>query len=632
MSKVRIQDDLYNYVNEKTLEQLIIPDDKPCAGGFMVLSDDVEKTMMDEFEQMCKLSSYPNDYLKRACMLYKIAMDTKKKDEFGITPVLKNLKVLDELNSKDDLNKLFKTFMLKGLPLPFKVMVETDMKNTKKHCVCLQGPNVILPDASYYKPQMAAQKEMILGIWSNIAKMIIAKTDLTAEEQEEYLADTLAFDAILGGLVKTSEEWSDYVLMYNPMETNKVSSMLNTVDFEYILNDLFNFVPDTVVVFEPRYIENFSNVFNEETFKLYKHWVYVTTVINSCSLLSEELRELGGMYYRTIAGIKAGTPIEKFAYQLASNTYSEPVGLYYGEKYFGQEAKKDITEIVYQIIDTYKSRILNNDILEESTKQKAILKLSTMGVKMGYPDKVLPIYDKLVFDEEASLYDIMHELSKIKVLDELSKINEPTNPARWAMPGHMVNACYDPFVNDITFPAAILQAPFYSLKQTRSENLGGIGAVIGHEISHAFDSNGAKCDENGNINNWWTEADMERFNLKIAQMVEQFDGIELPWGRVNGSFIVSENMADNGGMGVTLEIMSKMDNASYEEYFMNWAKVWCLKAKEEYLQLLLNLDVHGPSILRANIPPRNFKEWYETFNVTENDKMYIEPSKRVVIW
>ena len=632
MSKVRIQDDLYNYVNEKTLEQLIIPDDKPCAGGFMVLSDDVEKTMMDEFEQMCKLSSYPNDYLKRACMLYKIAMDTKKKDEFGITPVLKNLKVLDELNSKDDLNKLFKTFMLKGLPLPFKVMVETDMKNTKKHCVCLQGPSVILPDASYYKPQMAAQKEMILGIWTNIAKMIIAKTDLTAEEQEEYLADTLAFDAILGGLVKTSEEWSDYVLMYNPMETNKVSSMLNTVDFEYILNDLFNFVPDTVVVFEPRYIENFSNVFNEETFKLYKHWVYVTTVINSCSLLSEELRELGGMYYRTIAGIKAGTPIEKFAYQLASNTYSEPVGLYYGEKYFGQEAKKDITEIVYQIIDTYKSRILNNDILEESTKQKAILKLSTMGVKMGYPDKVLPIYDKLVFDEEASLYDIMHELSKIKVLDELSKINEPTNPARWAMPGHMVNACYDPFVNDITFPAAILQAPFYSLKQTRSENLGGIGAVIGHEISHAFDSNGAKCDENGNINNWWTEADMERFNLKIAQMVEQFDGIELPWGRVNGSFIVSENMADNGGMGVTLEIMSKMDNASYEEYFMNWAKVWCLKAKEEYLQLLLNLDVHGPSILRANIPPRNFKEWYETFNVTENDKMYIEPNKRVVIW
>ena len=200
------------------------------------------------------------------------------------------------------------------------------------------------------------------------------------------------------------------------------------------------------------------------------------------------------------------------------------------------------------------------------------------------------------------------------------------------MPGHMVNACYDPFVNDITFPAAILQPPFYSLKQTRSENLGGIGAVIGHEISHAFDSNGAKCDENGNINNWWTEDDFKRFEAKVNQMIEQFDGIELPWGKVNGAFIVSENMADNGGVSVTLDIMSRTEGASYEEYFYNWARVWCQKAKPEFSQMLLAVDVHGPCILRANMPPRNFNEWYTTFGVTENDKMYIAPEKRIVIW
>ena len=255
-----------------------------------------------------------------------------------------------------------------------------------------------------------------------------------------------------------------------------------------------------------------------------------------------------------------------------------------------------------------------------------------MGVKMGYPDKVAEIYSSLVFNEEDSLFDIVHHLNEIKINDNLMKLNMPTDPSKWAMPGHLVNACYDPFVNDITFPAAILQAPFYSIKQTRSENLGGIGAVIGHEISHAFDSNGAKCDENGNINNWWTKDDMKRFNNKVKAMVKQFDGIELPWGKVNGKFIVSENMADNGGMAVTLDIMSKMENPSYEEYFTNWAKVWCLKAKDEYLQLLLNLDVHGPSILRANIPPRNFSEWYETFDVKKTDKMYIAPNKRVVIW
>ena len=255
-----------------------------------------------------------------------------------------------------------------------------------------------------------------------------------------------------------------------------------------------------------------------------------------------------------------------------------------------------------------------------------------MGVKMGYPDKVEAIYDKLVFDSEASLFDIILKLKEIKALDSLSQLDKPTDPTKWPMPGHMVNACYNPFVNDITFPAAILQAPFYSIKQTRSENLGGIGAVIGHEISHAFDSNGAKCDENGNINNWWTKEDMKRFNKKVNAMVKQFDGIELPWGKVNGKFIVSENMADNGGMAVTLEIMSKTEGANFEEYFANWAKVWCIKAKPEYLQLLLNLDVHGPNILRANMPPRNFPEWYETFNVKKTDKMYIAPSKRVVIW
>ena len=631
MEKVRIQDDLYTFVNQEKLEQLIIPDDKPATGGFNVLADDVEKIMINEFVEMSEKNEYPNDYLANACKLFKIIKDVEKKEKDGITPALKALEVLKTIDYSS-FSKMFKTLMLNQIPLPFKVLVETDMKNTKQHCVMIQGPSVILPDASYYKPEMEQQKQMILGIWTNVATMVLSKTDLTTEEQAKYLEDTLKFDELLGNLVKTSEEWSEYVKIYNPAKLSKVTSLLKTVKVKEIFKDLFDTLPEVVIVTEPRYFKNFVSVFNEENFELYIHWAYVNGLMNSCSLLTEELREIGSIYYRTIAGIPKNTPVEKFAYQLASDVYSEPVGLYYGLKYFGEEAKKDITEIVYQIIDTYKVRIKNNDILEEQTKEKAILKLSKMGVKMGYPDKVQEIYKELVFDENESLFDIMRHLEKIKMLATLSKLNKPTDPGKWQMPGHMVNACYDPFVNDITFPAAILQAPFYSIKQTRSENLGGIGAVIGHEISHAFDSNGAKCDENGNINNWWTKEDNKRFNKKINAMVKQFDGIELPWGKVNGKFIVSENMADNGGMAVTLEIMSKTPNASYEEYFYNWARIWCLKAKPEFLQLLLNLDVHGPSILRANIPPRNFKEWYETFNVKKSDKMYTTPSKRVVIW
>ena len=308
------------------------------------------------------------------------------------------------------------------------------------------------------------------------------------------------------------------------------------------------------------------------------------------------------------------------------------MGIYYGVKYFGEEAKKDITNVVYQIINTYQQRIKTNEILGNETKEKAILKLSTMGVKMGYPNKIRPIYEKLVFNPEESLFDIVCSLKAIQKEETLAKLDMPTEPENWAMPGHMVNACYDPFINDITFPAAILQPPFYSLKQTRSENLGGIGAVIGHEISHAFDSNGAKCDENGNINNWWTDDDFKRFDAKVNQMIEQFDGIELPWGKVNGAFIVSENMADNGGMSVTLDIMGHTEGASSEEYFSNWAKVWCQKAKPEYQKLLLSVDVHGPCLLRANMPPRNFPEWYKTFDVKETDQMYLAPEKRIVIW
>ncbi len=632
MEKIRIQDDLYMYVNGETLENLVIPDDKPMAGGFAELADGVEKIMMGEFETMTENKSYPNDYLKRACELYAIAKDADRKAAHGIAPALKNLAILDEIKTVADFSRLYKTLSLRGITTPINIGVDTDMKNTKQRLVYIQGASVILPDASYYKPEMAAQKAQLIGIWTNVAKAVMTKTDLSPEDQEKYVNDAIAFDEIVAGLAKTREEWSKYVEMYNPMGVAEVSAMLSTLDFEAILTDLFGHVPSTIVVTEPRYFGDFAKILNADTLELYKHWAYVTSLLGACSLLSEELREMGGAYGRAIMGVAVMQSIDKFAYNLASGMYSEPVGIYYGDKYFGEEAKKDITEIVYQIIDTYKERIKTNEILGEETRAKAILKLSTMGVKMGYPNKPRAIYDQLVFDTDASLFDIVLSLKAIRELDSYSKLDKPTEPENWAMPGHMVNACYDPFVNDITFPAAILQAPFYSLKQTRSENLGGIGAVIGHEISHAFDSNGAKCDENGNINDWWTADDFKRFEDKVNQMIEQFDGIELPQGRVNGAFIVSENMADNGGMSVTLDIMSRTDGASYEEYFFNWAKVWCKKGRPEYLKMLLAVDVHGPSVLRANMPPRNFKEWYSTFDVTENDKMYIAPEKRIIIW
>ena len=630
MEKIRIQDDLYTYVNQAKLDELVIPDDMPVAGGFAALGQDVEKLMIGEFSTMSQNASYPNEHMERACKLFALAKDVKRKKKHGIKPALKNLAILKKLGTLRSFNLHTKELMFKGISLPVGIMVEPNMKDTVHHCVMIQGPGVILPDASYYKNE--EQRDQLLGLWSNFAKQVLAIAGHSEEEIELLIKDTLAFDALVAKFVKTSEEWSEYTKIYNPMKTGRVAGMVKPLNLKKLLTDLFGSVPEEIIVAEPRFFKNFKEVFNAETFDAYKHWAYVTTLMGSCSLLSEELRDLGGGFYRALSGTAAMSSAEKFAYQLASGLYHEPVGLYYGEKYFGEEAKKDITDIVKQIVATYQKRIANNDILEEATKEKAILKLSKMGLKLAYPDRVEEIYNKLVFDESKSLFDIVSALKKIRMEDSFAKLNKEVDRTHWAMPGHMVNACYDPFVNDITFPAAILQAPFYSINQTRSENLGGIGAVIGHEISHAFDSNGAKCDELGNLNNWWTKADERKFNKKVKAMVEQFDGIELPWGVCNGKFTVSENIADNGGMAVTLDIMSHSEGVSFEEYFANWARVWCQKAKPEYQALLLQVDVHGPCYLRANMPPRNFPEWYTTFKVKKTDGMYLAPSKRVVIW
>ncbi|MBQ8897388.1 MAG: M13 family metallopeptidase [Clostridia bacterium] len=632
MEKIRIQDDLYTYVNQAKLDELVIPDDMPVAGGFAALNTDVEKLMIGEFNDMCASKAYPNEYMERACTLYTLARDVKRKKKHGIKPALKHLAVLKKLGTLRSFNLRAKELTMKGIAMPLSIMVEPNMKDTTHHCVMVQGPSVILPDASYYKEGKEQQRDQLLALWSNFAKQVLLIAGHSEEESGALLQDTLTFDGLIAKYVKTSEEWSEYVKMYNPMKTGRLAGMVKPMNLKKLLTDLFGFVPEEIIVAEPRYFKNFKEVFNGDTFEMYKHWAYVVTLMASCSLLSEELRDLGGAFRRALSGIAASSTAEKFAYQLASGMYSEPVGLYYGEKYFGEAAKKDITEIVKQIVATYQKRIETNDILEPATKEKAILKLSKMGLKLGYPDRVEEIYDKLIFDPSKSLFDAVSTLRSIRMEENFAKLGKEVDRTHWAMPGHMVNACYDPFVNDITFPAAILQAPFYSINQTRSENLGGIGAVIGHEISHAFDSNGAKCDELGNLNNWWTKADERKFNKKVNAMIKQFDGIELPWGTVNGKFTVSENIADNGGMAVTLDIMSNSENVSFEEYFTNWARVWCQKAKPEYQALLLQVDVHGPCYLRANMPPRNFPEWYAAFNVKKTDGMYIAPSKRVVIW
>ncbi len=629
--KVRIQDDLYLFVNQEKLDSLVIPDDMPYAGGFGELHVEVEKTMMNEFAELEKCDNIEDENMRKAVALYSLAKNVKRRNRDGIKPILKDLALIKSTSDTYSLNRRLKTFMMNRYPLPFRMSIDVDFKDSNKRCLTICGPRTILPDTTMYAPENP-NKEMLLNMWKGIALQVLNFTDLSEEEKNQYVNDALEFDAVIATLVKSSEEWSDYVKAYNPFKTGRVNGLLKPINYKSCLKKIFGFIPEITIVQDPRFLKGFKTLFNAETFNKYLHWAYIGFIMQNGQYLSEDLRNLTGAFSRAMRGVAKEADPAKFAYQLAGSFFAEPVGRYYGVKYFGEEAKKDVIEMVQEIIEAYKERVRANDILADATKDKAILKLSTMKVKMGYPDKVDELFDKFIVNTREPLYKVTRGILQVVFLDSVEKFNKPVDKNEWLMPGHMVNACYDPSRNDITFPAGILQAPFYSVKQTRSQNLGGIGAVIGHEISHAFDNNGAKCDENGNLNNWWTKEDFKKFNKRTKAMIDQFEGIELPWGKVNSTLIVSENIADNGGMAVTLHVMKKMKDPNYQEYFINWAKVWCQKAKDQYKALLLTVDVHGPNVLRANMPPRNFEEWYQAFDVKKTDKMYIAPNKRVVIW
>ena len=630
---VRIQDDLYEAVNGEWLKTAVIPDDRPTTGGFSTLAQEVEKTMMADFKAFSegtKSTDIPE--MRYAISLYKKVLDAERRNREGIAPVLPLLEKIKFLETPEDLNKVSAEFFLQGLSLPIDMDVDVDMADATKHSFLLTGPAIILPDTPFYEEGNESGKKL-LGVYKDMAEKILKFSPLSEDEQKTFLEDTLAYDALIAGKVKSQLEWSEYYKNHNPMDVDEVAACVAPFDIKKLLTDLYgDNAPKVLIAYDPKAIKEMNGYFSSENFKLYVHWLYVKTLVKATACLSLELKTLGTTYRRALTGVVSDPVLEKEAYQIASSFYSEPVGVYYGRTYFGEEAKKDVVSLVHKIIDTYKLRMKKNTFLQESTKEQAIKKLSTIVVKMGYPDEIREIWSRLVFDEDDSLYESVNKIRAVKKKDMLDRLNKPVDRTEWVMPGHMVNACYNPSSNDITFPAAILQKPFYSLSQSVSENLGGIGAVIGHEISHAFDNNGANFDENGNLKNWWLEEDFNAFKELTKDMIEQFDGIEFHGGKVNGELTVSENIADNGGMGVTLEIMHTLDNANFKEYFMNWARVWCVKAKEEYIQLLLANDVHSPAVLRANMSPRNFSEWYEAFDVTDKDQMYIAPEKRISIW
>lgn len=632
INKELIEDDLYEAVNGAWIKDAKIPDDKPATGGFNDLVDEIDKQMMADFEDYADGKKTSDDSrFNEMIKLYRVAKKFDLRKKVGPVPLQRLLASVTALDSYADYQKQWKNWVLMGLPSPVLFDIDADMKNATVYALFVSSPSLILPDKSYYEPAKKDQHDQLMKLWAAMVKELLLKLDYTEEQAAQLIKEAQAFDALLAPNVKSAEEAADYSKMYNPQTVAELAASTDQLDLAAVIKQLVGATPDKVIVMEPAYFKALNNILKDH-FDLFKSWALINVVRDNASYLDDEMREINGRYSRALSGSKKPVSQQKFTYYLARDIFSQVAGDYYGKTYFGPQAKADVHHMVEQMIAVYKQRLTNNTWLSKATRDKAVLKLDKLGIQVGYPDKIPSLYDHLKVDELESLIANLNQLSIVASKEMFSRWNKPVDRMRWEMSAATVNAYYHPFKNIIVFPAAILQAPFYSLKQTSSQNYGGIGAVIAHEISHAFDNNGALFDEYGNLNNWWTPEDSAHFKELAQKMIDEFDGLPIAGQKVNGKLTVSENIADGGGLSCALEAAKEEDDFNAQEFFINWATIWRMKATQQYEQLLLSIDVHAPQKLRANVQAQNQADFYTAFGIQPGDQMYKAPEDRVNIW
>lgn len=632
--KTRPQDNLYLAVNYDYLKTAEIPADKPATGSFNVLAEEVEKNLMAAFADWASgKTSIPDvPELNKAVELYRLAADFKQRNQLGFSPAQADLDRLLTIEDFADLNNKIAELSVAGFTVPLDFGVDVDMKDTKNHVVATSGPSTILPDTTQYGTD---DGKKLLEIYHDQSVSLLELAHMSRAEAEAIVELALQYDALIAQFVKSNEEWADYPASYNPYTIDDFAKYFKSLDVKNYLTGIFGKLPTRIIEADPRYLENVEKLINQSTFDEMRAWMIVKFINGVTGSLSQEFRKAGFSYRQALSGVKELASPEKSAYHLADGMFDEVVGIYYGQKYLGQDAKDDVIKMIKKMIRIYQERLEKNDWLSDETKKKAIVKLNALELKVGYPDKIEDIYHRFEITPKkdgGNLYQNLRDAKLTSIKYNLEKLDQPVDRTTWNMPGNLVNASYDPSRNDLTFPAAILQAPFYDLNASSSTNYGGIGAVIAHEISHAFDNNGAKFDEFGNMKNWWTETDFKHFEEKTQAEIDLFNGIKYADGKINGKLVVSENVADAGGLSNAIEAAKSEEDVDLEALFENWARVWAMKGQTEYLDMLLKVDVHAPGPMRANVQPQNFDEFYETFGVTEQDGMYLAPEKRVQIW
>ncbi|WEV70475.1 M13 family metallopeptidase [Lactobacillus sp. ESL0785] len=629
----RPQDNLYLAVNSKWLKQAKIPVDGTRTGAFDELSTKVNTELSQDMAAFANgkkpLPNIPN--FAKAVALYKQARDMDQRNRDGAGPIKQDLAELEDIKDFADFNTKATKLFNETMPLPIGWDVEPDLKNARKNDLYFGAAGTFLPDTTSY--QDANAKEL-LDIFKKQSINLLKLAGVSEAEATTYVENALKFDSKIAQNTKSAEDSAEVTSNYHPMNVKDFEAKFSDFDMAGFLQRAIGKEPDQIIVTDPNFLNNVNKLLNKDNFAEIKGWMIVEFINGVAGNLSQQFIDASAPFAQAESGQKELSSTAKQAFAITDSDYADLIGEYYGQTYFGSAAKKDVTKIVKQILKIYEHRLQKNKWLSKSTRQKAIAKLKTMKVKVGYPGDVTDFYDDIKVvpaSQGGSLYANRKAMTIQALKESILELDEPVNRDDWYFTGDEVNAGYNDEQNDITIPAAILQAPFYSKKQSKAANLGGIGAVIGHEISHAFDNNGAKFDKYGSLHNWWTKKDHAAFNKRIKAEIKLFNGIKYGGKKVNGKLTVSENIADQGGLSVAIAA-AKKDHVSLRELFKNYARIWRLKASPEVTQGLLATDVHSPNALRANVQVQCQPDFYKVFKVKKTDGMWLPPKKRVLIW
>ncbi len=638
------KNDFYNYVNGNWMKVTEIPEDRTTWGGFGVLrkktDDDVLK-ILEEAESSGKYTAGTDQH--KALLVFKSLVDTVARNKAGVTPLKQVLDKIDGIQSIKDLQTVLATDIAASSPF-VGITSFADLNDSSMNAAYIAFGELGLPDRDFYLDQDDKSKKIRSQYVDHVTRMLQFLGD--SEEDARKAANTvLELETKLAEPRLDKVQSRDARNFNNPRSLEQLSEMTPVIDWNKMITDLgIQKQLDTVMVLEPKYMVELQKILTDTKIEDIKTLVRWSTLNDATGSLTMEIDKANWDFYgKTLNGAIKQRPIKERALSKVNRDIGEAIGQLYVDAKFPPEAKAKAEKMIANVIKAYQKRIENLTWMSDTTKLKAIEKLDKFTVKIGYPNK-WEDYSKLEVKEGNSSFENIIAINSWEFDKEISEINEPVDKTKWGMSPQTVNAYFNPLFNEIVFPAAILQPPFYNYTADEAVNYGGIGAVIGHEISHAFDDSGARFDANGNLSNWWTEDDLKQFTERGNALAEQYSAIEvLDSVFINGKFTLGENIGDLGGVlgaydGLKLHFTENgrpedIDGFTAEQrFFMSWATVWRTKMREDALRNRIKTDPHSPGMIRAYQPLLNVQAFYDAFDIKEGDKMYLEPEKRVQIW